>query len=61
LNAGNERDPLELIDELYTQLANKHDSISIDELYFGYYDSNFPMTLSWQAKANKSDEVITAR
>ena len=60
LNSGNERDPLELIDELYAQISDSYENVTIDELYFGYYDSNAPMTLSWQAKINKSEEVITA-
>ncbi len=59
--SGISRDPLELIDELYTKLSSKHENITIDELYFGYYDSASPMTLAWQAKVNKSEEVITVR
>ena len=60
LNSGDERDPLELIDELYTRLSEDYENVTIDELYFGYYDSNKPMVLSWQAKASKSDNVISA-
>lgn len=60
-DSGNERDPLELIDELYAKLSDSNENITITELYFGYYDSNAPMTLSWQAKSNKSEEVTTVR
>ena len=60
LDSGDERDPLELIDELYTRLSSEYESVTIDELYFGYYDSSQPMTLSWQAKANKSENTISA-
>ncbi len=59
LNSGSEHDPLELIDELYAKLSKDYKNVTIDELYFGYYDSNRPMTLSWQAKANKSEDVIS--
>ena len=59
LSSGDEHDPLELIDELYTRLSKDYESVTIDELYFGYYDSSQPMTLSWQAKSNKSDDVIS--
>ena len=60
LSPGDEHEPLELIDELYTRLSNEYENVTVDELYFGYYDSNQPMTLSWQAKANESDNVISA-
>jgi len=59
LYSGEERDPLELIDELYARLSKDYKNITIDELYFGYYDSKDPMMLSWQAKANKSENVIS--
>lgn len=59
LNSGSERDPLELIDELYARLNKDYQNVTIDELYFGYYDSSQPMMLSWQAKANKSENVIS--
>ena len=44
LDAGKEREPLELIDELYSKLSSNNENITIDELYFGYYDSSLPMT-----------------
>lgn len=59
-DSGNEHDPLELIDELYARLSKDYENITVDELYFGYYDSNKPMVLSWQAKVNKSENVVSA-
>ena len=60
ISSGDEHDPLELIDELYARLSENYENVTVDELYFGYYDSRHPMTLSWQAKANQSEDVILA-
>ncbi|MBO5452997.1 MAG: hypothetical protein J6A69_03420 [Clostridia bacterium] len=53
---GKESNPLEVIDILYETMGEKN--IKINDLYFGYFDKNGQITLSWQAQIEGSDDII---
>ncbi len=53
---GKESNPLEVIDILYESMGERN--IKINDLYFGYFDKNGQITLSWQAKLEGSEDII---